>query len=121
MRRLQNRSLICPDYDAEKGVIALSVRLETAYFANHYFIVTDDKLSKVIGVLENDRVYLIGDSVMITGDCRGYIAPGIKQPGNGVIVEIKKDDTDHYYRILMDNGEMGSVKSARIDHIVNDG
>lgn len=58
--------------------------------------------------------YRLYDDVIVTADVRGYIGVGISQEGYGKIVQIKRDDTDHFYGILMDNGEFGYLKAARI-------
>ncbi len=90
------------------------VKLEDTNISNFKLIVTDDERETPVGVKENERLYLLGDRVKVEGDIMGYICPGINHPGMGTIVKIMRDDTDHFYMILMDNGERGFAKSARI-------
>ena len=93
-------------------------RLEPAYFGNHDFLV--DANGNHVGVLEDDRLYLVGDSVQVTGDSRGYIGPGITVEGPGLIYEVTSStniNTDHYYGVKMWNGQHGFLKSARIKPI----
>ena len=113
MKRLRNRTLVRTD--ANGNTVAVDLKLVgPAFFSNFQFIVTDDELELVVGVLEDKIAYLLGDRVIVSGDIMGYISPGIRKPGFGTIVGIRDDYTDHFYVVRMDNGEEGSVKSARI-------
>ncbi len=76
-------------------------------------------LGRTVGVIEGNRVYMVGDHVEVSDDGCGYITPGISRPGYGRIARIYHDKTDHFYEIQMENGERGTVKSARI-RVVND-
>ncbi len=63
------------------------------------------------------KEYYVGDTVEVTGDCRGYICSGIKTPGKGKIVSVRKDDTDHFFVVEMENGETGIMKYHRMEVI----
>jgi hypothetical protein len=117
MKRLQGMYVTCKD--AFGRPIATEWRYEPTNFANFKYIVSNDEDNFVVGVLENAKSYLIGDRVKVGCDCRGYIAPGISQPGEGRITHIQRDDTDHFYGVQMDNGEFGFIKSARIVAIIS--
>ena len=71
-----------------------------------------------IGVREDNRTYMVGDLVTVSPDSQGYISPGIRTPGIGVIYQINLDYTDHYYKVRMISGESGSIKSARISQVL---
>lgn len=116
MKRLQNRTLERTDGNGNVETVGLRF-VGPAFYDNFHFIVTDDELGLVVGVLEDQTVYLLGDRVVVSGDIMGYICPGIHKPGLGTIIEIREDYTDHFYVVRMDNGERGSVKSARIQVI----
>ena len=92
----------------------LEVILEDTSIANYKLIVTNDGKATPVGVVESRRIVYLGDRVKVSGDSRGYICPGIYRSGLGTIVGIRRDDTDHFFEILMDNGERGTAKGARI-------
>lgn len=114
MQRLQNRTLV--RINPENGDIAeVGLRLVPHdWLSGFKYIVSNDESEALVGVIEHERSYLLGDVVKITADPRGYICPGISCPGRGKITEIQEDDTDHFYGVQMDNGEFGFMKSARI-------
>ena len=87
--------------------------LESTCFANHKLVI-DDNGTPVAVQINGVVAFRLNDTVKVTGDCRGYICPGITQPGIGRIVKIRRDDTDHFYGIEMANGEHGSVNDARL-------
>ena len=115
MKRLLNRKLRKVENGIEKLV---EVRFMPSQISNFQFIVTDDEHHFAVGVLENEKSYLLGDRVLIAPDIMGYITPGIEHPGEGMITRICTDDIDHFYGVQMDNGEFGFVKSARIKSIL---
>lgn len=120
LERLQNCTLT---HTSKNGkLVTSSFRLEETEWANHWLIVSDDEKAIPIGVIEEacdfENIYLLGDRVKIESDVMGYITPGIRYPGLGEIVEIRRD-IDHYYGVLMDDGEFGYVKSARIARILS--
>ena len=80
---------------------------ERAFCDNFRYIVTDDESEKIVGVLEDERAYYIGDRVKIVGDITGYISPGIRRPGFGVIVDIA---------ILDVTGKLIDVNVGRFDY-----
>ena len=117
MERLQNRTL--HRIDEQGNDVAVELKFEPAFFSNHWFVVTDDEYAVTVGVVEegplnHKTAYLIGDRVEVTDDGVGYIGPGISRPGLGEIVDIERNDTDHYFGVQMDNGEFSHLKSARI-------
>ena len=89
-------------------------------FANVFYIKEGDEL---VGIRENPGEYqqdfYVGDVVNVSDDGYGYICPGIKTPGIGVIAGVREDDTDHFFCIEMANGEFGYCKSARLEVISN--
>lgn len=88
-------------------------------FANIFYLI--DAEENIVGIRTNpgkyQKEYYVGDIVKVTDDGCGYICPGIKTPGNGKIVSVHEDDTDHFFTVKMENGETGSVKSNRIEVI----
>ena len=56
--------------------------------------------------------------VQVTDDGHGNICPGISHGGIGKIVEIRRDDTDHFFGVLMNNREFGFMKDARIKRVL---
>lgn len=92
------------------------LRLEKTICSNMHLIVCTS-INAPVGAIIDDKYYFVGDRVKVTDDGCGYIAPGIKRPGNGIIQSVERDDTDHFFRILMDNGERGKVKAWRIEVI----
>ncbi len=88
----------------------------TAFFANDMFLLDD--ANQIIGVECNGQKYMLRDRVRIKGDIRGYIEPGITQEGYGQIIDFADDYSDHYFGILMDNGEYAHVKRARIAEVL---
>ena len=97
-----------------------ATRLKSTIFANRHYLVGAD--GNYIGIVfdagsPNERCLLKGDSVYVSGDNRGYICPGINNPGIGKIAEIRKDDTDHWFYVVMTNGESGFCKAARLTKI----
>lgn len=90
------------------------MKLESTCYANHKLVINDQgtPIAVQIDGVEAFRLY---DTVKVTGDCRGYICPGIEKPGIGQIVEIRRDTTDHFYGVKMTNGEFGYLKYNRIE------
>ncbi|MBQ3470718.1 hypothetical protein IJH23_03390 [Candidatus Saccharibacteria bacterium] len=91
--------------------------LERTIYSNCFLVTTSNETP--VGFQENGRLkFSVGDRVMVTGDSyRGYICPGITTPGYGKIIEIRRDRTDHHFHIMMDNGQSGYVKEARLTKI----
>lgn len=74
---------------------------------------------KVVALLTTENKWLwIGSKVVIRGDSRGYVAPGLKE-GFGIINQLclpfKNGETDHIIKVLglTSNGQ-GWVKPSRI-------
>ncbi len=90
------------------------MKVKNTMFSNIQLVVDEFDIPVAVQI-DGKEKYRLYDTVKVTGDCRGYIAPGIKHEGYGRIVEIRDDDVDHFYGVLM-NGthEFGFVKGARI-------
>lgn len=90
---------------------------EPTSFANAHYIISE--FGKVVGIVWDkgrsyERQWHVGDIVKIEPDCRGYICPGITKPGLGKIVEVRRDDNDHWFHVRMLAGnEHGFCKDAR--------
>lgn len=95
-----------------------SMKTKKTAFANILYICDDHE--NVVGIRINpgkyQRKYYVGDIVKVTDDGCGYICPGIRTPGKGRIVSVHEDDTDHFFTIEMENGEIGrAVKANRLE------
>jgi len=89
------------------------MRTEGTIYANHKLIINE--VGTPVGVLINGEIaFNLYDSVEVTDDGHGYICPGIKHAGIGRIVEIRRDNTDHFYGVRMANGEFGFMKHERM-------
>lgn len=93
------------------------MKLECTIYSNHELVVDEFDIPVAVRINGEDK-YRLYDRVYITDDGCGYICPEIKHEGMGKIVEIRRDATDHFFGVLMDNGEFGFVKSARIKLVV---
>ncbi len=101
--------------DTDGNTVKIGLRLvPNESYHGFYYVVTDDEVGLIVGAVEHQMVYLLGDRVEVSGDCYGYICPGIHHPGMGRIAEVRADDTDHFYGIIMDDGEFGFMKSNRL-------
>lgn len=93
------------------------MKLENTGCANYKFVV-DEFGIRVAMQINGFIKYRLYDRVRVTDDGRGYICPMIDRPGFGRIVEIRKDDTDYFFGVLMDNGQFGFMKDARMEKVV---
>lgn len=92
------------------------MKLEGTCYANHFLVINENNIP--VGVQINGEVaFQLHDTVKVSSDARGYICPGISSEGVGTIVEIRKDDTDHFYGVKMMNGEFGYMKHLRMEHL----
>ena len=89
------------------------MKLENTIYSNYQLIIDEFDIPVAVRINGEDKFQLY-DRVRVTADCHGYICPGIQHEGFGKIVEIRRDDTDHFFGVLMDNGEFGFTKSLRI-------
>lgn len=89
------------------------MKLESTCYANHKLVI-DDNGTPVAVQINGVVAFRLYDTVWVTGDCHGYICPGIRQPGIGQIAEIRRDSTDHFYGVQMRNGEFGYMKCNRM-------
>lgn len=92
------------------------MKIRTAFFSNHYFLL--DNNGKIIGAKCGDKCIMLGDRVRVKGDCYGYIGPGITEEGLGTVVDFNDRDTDHYFGVMMDNGECGYLNHNRITKVI---
>ena len=92
------------------------MKLENTIFSNYQLVIDEFNIPVAVRINGEDK-YRLNDRVRVTADCHGYICPGIKREGIGKIVEIRRDDSDHFFGVLMDNGEFGFMKSARIEMV----
>ena len=89
------------------------MKLESTCYANHHLVINDQ--GTPVAVQINGVVaFRLNDTVKVTDDGHGYICPGIKYPGIGQIVEIRRDNTDHFYGVRMRSGEFGYMKCSRM-------
>lgn len=89
------------------------MKLENTIFAN-YKLVLDEIDIPVAVQIKGEVKYKLEDRVRVTDDGRGYICPGITHEGSGRIIRIRRDDSDHFFGVLMDSGEYGYMKAARM-------
>ena len=90
-----------------------NMRLENTIYSN-YKLVIDEFDIPVAVQINGELRYKLYDNVYVTADCMGYISTNIQHEGRGMIIQIIRDDTDYFFKVLMDNGECGSVNSNRI-------
>lgn len=94
------------------------MKKEATCFSNVWLLVDDNDYPNAVQM--DDETIWAFDRVRVTADAHGYICPGIKTPGEGIIMEIRRDDTDHFFGVLMNSGEFGFMKKARIEVIEED-
>lgn len=89
------------------------MKLESTCYSNYKLVIGED--DKPIAVQINGKIaFRLNDKVKVKGDIRGYICPGIKTPGIGKIVDIRRDSTDYFFGVRMENGEFGYMKDSRM-------
>ena len=98
------------------------MKTRNTMFANIFYLIDDE--GNIVGIRKDhgkyQKEYYVGDLVKVTDDGHGYISPGIKTPGIGIIAAVHEDDTDHFFTVKMENGETGlSVKWHRLEVINN--
>ena len=92
------------------------MKLENTIYSN-YKLVLDEFNIPVAVQIDGQIRFRLYDNVIVQADCIGYIGEGIKHSGIGRIIRIRRDDTDYFFGVLMNNGECGYVKSARLSKI----
>ena len=98
---------------SKKGSIKGSgFRLEPFTISKHYSAIRSAD-GRTIGVIEDEKMFLIGDRVELRADSDGYIAPSILEEGMGVITKIRINGTVRF-GIQMDNGEFGYATTRHI-------
>ena len=90
------------------------MKLESTIYSNHQLVI-DDTDTPVAVQINGEIAFRVNDVVRVTDDGHGYICPGIRHPGIGRIVKIRRDSTDHFYGVEMSNGEFGYMKRSRIE------
>ena len=92
------------------------MKLEDTIFSNQKLVI--DEFDIPVGIQINGNIrYWLYDVVKITSDSRGYITEGINHEGIGKIVQIRRDTSDYFFGVLMNNREFGYVKSLRISKV----
>ena len=92
------------------------MKLEDTIFSNYKLVI--DEFDIPVGIQINGNIrYWLYDVVKITFDSRGYITEGINHEGIGKIVQIRRDTSDYFFGVLMNNREFGYVKSLRISKV----
>ena len=89
------------------------MKLETTIYANHLLVINEENTPVAVEI-NGVVAFRLNDTVEVTADSQGYICPGIRTPGIGKIVEIRRDDTDHFYGVEMQNGEFGYMNCDRM-------
>lgn len=93
------------------------MKLRKTMFANIQMVVDEFGINVAVQV-DGKEKFRLYDTVKVSGDCRGYIVPEIRHEGIGRIVEIRDDDVDHFYGVLMTGtNEFGFVKASRLEKI----
>ena len=92
------------------------MKLEKTIYANYKLGIDEFDIPVAVQVSGNN-IFQLYDKVRITADCIGYICPGIEHEGLGTIVRIRRDDSDHFFGVLMDNGEFGYMKDSRMTKV----
>ena len=93
------------------------IKLEKGRFENYKFIVQRVD-GKTVGLKIDEKEYLLSNRVEIRADSDGRICAGIMHEGLGTITRIKRNGTDHYFGVQMDDGEFGYVSVARIWKVI---
>ena len=78
-----------------------------------YSLIRSCSSGRTVGIIEDKRMFLIGDRVELRADGDGFIAPGITEEGEGFISRVRLNGTVSY-GIKMDSGEFGYVTSRNI-------
>ena len=92
------------------------MKLENTIYSNYKLVI--DEFDIPVAVQINGEIrHRLYDAVSVKADCIGYIGEGIKHEGIGMIVRIRRDKTDYFFGVLMDNGEFGYVKDSRMTKI----
>jgi hypothetical protein len=88
------------------------MKKESTMFLNYKLIV--DEFDIPVALEVNDEIrFKLYDHVYVNDD-GGYIGPGLNKPGIGRIVEIRRDNTDYHFGVLMASGEFGYTKDSRL-------
>lgn len=90
------------------------MKLEDTIFSNYKLVIDEFNIPVAVRINGEDKFKLY-DLVRVTNDGCGYICPEIKHEGMGKIVEIRRDDSDYFFGVLMNNGEFGFMKDARME------
>ena len=94
------------------------MKLEETLYSNYKLVI--DEFDIPVAVMVNGEVrYRLYDRVSVTDDGHGYICPGITKEGVGRIMQIERDDTDHFFGVLMNTGEFGFMKDNRLEVVDN--
>lgn len=91
------------------------MKLENTIYSNHKLVI-DDNDTPIAVQINGVVAFRLNDIVRVTDDGHGYICPGVNHSGIGEIIDIRRDDTDHFYGVKMKNGGFGYMKSSRMEH-----
>ena len=72
---------------------------------------------RTVGIVEKDRIFLLGDRVEIRADARGFISPDNLQEGVGTIEKIRINGNVRF-GVRMDSGEFGYVTTYYIWKVI---
>ena len=92
------------------------MKLENTVYSNHKLVIDDNDTPVAVqinGVVE----FRLNDIVRVTDDGHGYICSDIHHSGIGRIIDIRRDNTDHFYGVEMKNGEFGYIKYNHMSHL----
>ena len=93
------------------------MKLENTIYSNHKLVINDNGTPIAVQI-DGIIAFRLDDFVRVTDDGTGYICPGISHSGIGKIIEIRRDDTDHFYGVIMiETGEFGYMKYNRIERL----
>ena len=90
------------------------MRLENTMLSNYKLVIDEFDIPVAVEV-DGEVRYRLYDFVSVTDDGCGYICSGIYEEGFGRIMQIRRDDTDHFFGVLMMSGEFGFMKDSRIE------
>lgn len=90
------------------------MKIENTIYSNYQLVVDDCNIPVAVRI--NDEVkFVLYDTVEVTADSHGFICSEITHEGMGIIVQIRRDTTDHFFGVLMEDGEFGFLKDSRIE------
>ena len=89
------------------------MKLESTCYENHKLVLNKEGTPIAVQI-DGVVAFRLYDTVEVTGDCRGYICPGIKKPGIGQIIEIRRDSIKVNTKIT----KKGKIKFTNLDNFL---